>query len=147
MTKRESVVVESGDTVMSGESQHLHAVGRLSRRIAMRGALEAPPALLQSTPKGWNASYGEGAMFIPELVECDVAMGSGGVEGHAACDSSSGEVRTGARCTVAMGEALRGPTTRPSRYQARPTALHSAATAIMDVVHGLRDEQLRQSND
>lgn len=27
-------------------------------------------AILQNTPKGWNAAYGEGAMFVPELVEC-----------------------------------------------------------------------------
>ena len=67
--------VGSGDTVMSGDVQHLPAVGRryVERQKADRyaGVGKAPLAALHRTSKqhGWNKVYGDGAMLVPELVE------------------------------------------------------------------------------
>lgn len=112
MTK--GVVVESGDTVTSGESQHLHAVGRPSRRIAMRGTLEAPPALLQNT-FGWAAlyDYWEPEWGVAKRAPFVLCPDSGRVCTRLEC-FRSGCIKT------------------------------TAATAIMDVVHELRDAMLAE---
>lgn len=116
-------VVSGGDMRTSCGVRHAGGNGEQAQRSVNRGHV----ASLQSTPKGWNASYGEGAMFVPELAECDVAMGAGG---------KPVRQKSGDDASVAPSlKVSRKPVTCGAGRNRGSSPLPNAATAIMDVVH------------
>lgn len=83
------------------------------------------------TKHGWDAAYGPGAMFVPELVECDVA-----VNGDALVEKCAATV------PLSVAKPADGCIT-DGRGDARPAVLPNATTAIREL---LEPELRRQAN-
>ena len=105
----------------------------------------ARSAILQSTRQfGWNAAYREGAMFLPELVECGVAVGAGGVEMQTRSRTGKGRRP---EAVAHSGEPREREelvsTAKPfaSRSSARPSPLPNPTDTISDFLNWMNERQ------